>query len=141
MTCHGQFIGHVKDPTNIHEVVTNQVTWFWHAYFRNHGSCNDTYLLNRRPFLQNSQWRVAKGESEANGCKYTKGYYLADVIYPQWATFIKPIPNPQGNKKIIFIVLKLLLGRMWREYLGFCEANLLLRGLTQFWGEKHNGGS
>jgi hypothetical protein len=25
--------------------------------------------------------------------------------------------------------------------LGFCEANLLLRGLTQFWGEKHNGGS
>jgi hypothetical protein len=92
-------------------------------------------------FLQNSQWRVAKGESEANGCKYTKGYYIADVIYPQWATFIKPIPNPQGNKKIIFIVLKLLLGRMWREYLGFCEANLLLRGLTQFWGEKHNGGS
>jgi len=41
-------------------------------------------------------------EYTVNGNKYTMGYYLADVIYPTWATFVKAFRNPQGNKKVHF---------------------------------------
>jgi hypothetical protein len=30
------------------------------------------------------------------------GYYLSDDIYPEWATFLKSIPMPQGDKRKLF---------------------------------------
>lgn len=80
---HGQFTGHVHDPTIILEAVANQETWFWHAYFGMPGSCNDINVLHRSPLFS----RMARGEDhpvefEANGHKYTIPYYLADGIYP-----------------------------------------------------------
>jgi hypothetical protein len=41
-----------------------------------------------------------------NGRQYTMVYYLADVIYPPWATFVKTIPRPQSNKRSHFAMMQ-----------------------------------
>jgi len=46
--------------------------------------------------------RAPKCEYIVSEHQYNIGYYLSDVIYPQWATFIKTIPLPQGPKKFFF---------------------------------------
>nr|KYP39171.1 hypothetical protein KK1_039535 [Cajanus cajan] len=37
-----------------------------------------------------------------NGTQYDMGYYLADDIYPEFATFVKTTSMPQGEKRKLF---------------------------------------
>jgi hypothetical protein len=52
--------------------------------------------------LQNTQWRVAKGGVWGKWVQVHQGILPCGCDIPTLATFIKPIPNPQGNKKIHF---------------------------------------
>jgi hypothetical protein len=71
------------------------------------GSHNDINVLHWSSLLA---W-LAEGQAPEvnctiNGNEYTKGYYLADGIYPSWVTLVKTISEPQGNKKKYFALVQ-----------------------------------
>lgn len=135
---HGQFTGHVKDPTIILEAVADQETWFWHAYFGMPGSCNDINVLNRSPLFANlANGEAPEVEFELNGHKYTKGYYLADGIYPQWATFVKPIHHPESVKESHFHSAQAAARKDVERAFGILQSQFaIVRGPARFWDEK-----
>ncbi|GAA0165063.1 hypothetical protein LIER_20559 [Lithospermum erythrorhizon] len=100
----GMYSGRNGKPTIILEVVASYDTCIWHAFFGLPGSHNDINVLERSSVFND----VAKGDApkvqySIRGHDYNMGYYLADGIYSNWATFLKSIPAPIGNKKKYFV--------------------------------------
>jgi hypothetical protein len=135
---HGQFKGHKKDATIILEAVADQETWIWHAFFGMPGSCNDINVLQRSPLFA----MLANGESppvefQANGRTYNYGYYLADGIYPKWATFVKPIACPQGKKELQFHNAQAAARKDVERAFGILQDQFaIVRGPARFWDQE-----
>jgi hypothetical protein len=97
----GQYMrGDHDRPTIILEAAVSQDLWIWHAYFGVVGSNNDLNVLNQSP-LFNDVYNDKAPECPffVNNVQYKRGYYLADGIYPEWATFVKSFTCPVEDKK------------------------------------------
>ncbi|XP_062230124.1 uncharacterized protein LOC133927722 [Phragmites australis] len=69
------------------------------------------------------------------------GYYLADGIYPEWATFVNPIPCPVGRKRQHFVVQQAALRKDVERAFGVLQSWFpIVRGATRIWDEEtlHN---
>ncbi|XP_071694270.1 uncharacterized protein [Rutidosis leptorrhynchoides] len=91
-------------PSIMFEAVASYDGWFWHAYFGPVGSNNDINVLNQSDLFT----ELLAGEAPpctftVNGCTFTNGYYLADGIYPKWATLVKSFRNPIDPKQAKFV--------------------------------------
>ncbi|GJT28612.1 zinc finger, CCHC-type containing protein [Tanacetum coccineum] len=88
---HGQFKRRDKKYSTIMlEAVTDQNLWFWHAYFGVPGANNDLNVLyGSSLFGDLLADKALEAPFQVNRITYEKDYYLADGIYPQWATFVK----------------------------------------------------
>ncbi|XP_020263140.1 uncharacterized protein LOC109839119 [Asparagus officinalis] len=104
---HGMYTGHNHTPTIILEAV---------AAYHGHGlTVNYT----------------------VNGHEYMMGYYLADGIYPSWATFVKTISLPQGNKRKHFATLQESARKDVERAFGVLQSRFaIVRGPARSWDEK-----
>ncbi|CAN6199470.1 unnamed protein product [Urochloa humidicola] len=90
-------------PTVILEAVASHDRWIWHAFFGVPGSNNDINVLNQSHlFVQQLRGEGPQVQFYINGRQYNNGYYLADGIYPEWATFVKSVRQPQSAKHKLF---------------------------------------
>ena len=111
------------------------MTFGWHAFFGLPGSCNDLNVLSRSPLF----YRLINGEALAcnyvvNGSEYDMGYYLADGIYPTWATFVKAIHRPLTQMRAHFAQCQ----ESARKYMerAFCVIQKrfgIIRGPAEYW--------
>jgi hypothetical protein len=92
--------GHKGKPSIILEAVATKDLRIWHSYFGMPGSHNDINVLQRSPVFDDlANGRAPVVNFTVNGNEYNMGYYLADGIYPDWATLMKSVSSPLGNKR------------------------------------------
>ncbi|XP_071731945.1 uncharacterized protein [Rutidosis leptorrhynchoides] len=77
------------------EAVASYDLWIWHAYFGPADSNNDINVLNQSDLFNDLlQDNAHAFNFSVSGCNFTKGYYLTDEIYPEWATLVKSFKSP-----------------------------------------------
>ncbi|GKC77372.1 ALP1-like protein isoform X1 [Tanacetum coccineum] len=92
-----------KYPTIMLEAVVSQDLWIWHAFFGIAGAHNDINVLDNSPLFDDLLNDIAPVVPYVvNSVGYEKGYYLADGIYPQWATFVKSFTVANDAKHAYF---------------------------------------
>jgi hypothetical protein len=92
--------GSQKGCTVILEAVASHDLWIWHSFFGMPGSNNDINVLQCSPiFSKLVEGYAPPVDFVINGWHYNKGYYLADGIYPKWATFVKTISSPSSRRR------------------------------------------
>ncbi|RWR74579.1 putative nuclease HARBI1 [Cinnamomum micranthum f. kanehirae] len=127
--------GDHREPSLILEAVASYDLWIWHAFFGLPGSHNNINVLDRSPiFTDLGEGRTPPTNYSINGHEYTTGYYLADGIYPSWATFVKTIPCPIGPKATNFAAAQEFARKDVERAFGVLQARFsIVRGPARFW--------
>ncbi|XP_062217625.1 uncharacterized protein LOC133917788 [Phragmites australis] len=75
-----------------------------------------------------------EAEINTNQCQR---YYLADGIYPEWASFVKTIPLPYSEKHKLFAKRQEVARKAVEWAFGVLQARFaILRGPAHFWKEE-----
>ncbi|GJR44665.1 probable histone H2A variant 3 [Tanacetum coccineum] len=72
-------------------------------YLQIAGANNDLPVLNNSPLFDDLLDDIDPvAPFKCNGVKFEKGYYLADDIYPQWASFVKSFTVASSEKNVLY---------------------------------------
>ncbi|XP_023743939.1 protein ALP1-like [Lactuca sativa] len=90
-------------PTVILEAVVSQDLWFWNAFFGMAWSNNDLNVFQASPLFNNIlHGKTLDMSYVSNENEYKYEYYLADGIYPKYATFVKSYLFSADEKRKLF---------------------------------------
>jgi hypothetical protein len=126
---------HYQKPTLILEVVASHDLRIWHACFGLPGSHNDVNVLHRSPVFDDlASGNAVEVNFTINGNQYNMGYYLADGIYPDWATLVKSVSLPQGRKKRFFAKKQAEFRKDVERAFGVLQSRWsIMHGPARFW--------
>ncbi|GJU00732.1 putative nuclease HARBI1 [Tanacetum coccineum] len=96
-------MGDKKYPTILLEAVASYDLWIWYAFFVVASANNDLIVLNNSPLFDDLLDGIDPvAPFECNGVTFEKEYYLADGIYPQWASFVKSFTVASSEKNVLY---------------------------------------
>jgi hypothetical protein len=96
----GQYTGRGGKPTVVLEAAASYDLWIWHTNFGYPGSLNDINILDRSDvFSCITNANAPDSSFSVNNNQYGFGYFLADGIYPNWATLVKTYSAPSTIKE------------------------------------------
>ena len=132
---HGMYTGHVHRPTIVLEAVASYDLWIWHAFFGMPGSNNDINVLDASNLFANLREGCGPpADYTIMGNHYNMGYYLADGIYPKWATIVQSITHPQDLAHAFFANKHESYRKDVERALGVLQARFaIVRGPARFW--------
>lgn len=138
----GQYAGRSGSPTIILEAVADHELWIWHAFFGLPGSNNDINVLSKSHLFSNLANDVAPPANYViQGKEYTMGYYLADGIYPKWATLVQTIHKPKSPKQQHFAARQESCRKDVERAFGVLQSKWgIIKGPARVWDKKvlHN---
>ncbi|GJS07784.1 ALP1-like protein [Tanacetum coccineum] len=104
--CHAKvnMVGVIKKyPTIMLEVEASQDLWIWRAFYGMASANNDINVLDNSPLFDDLLDDLAPVVPYVvNRVQYRNGYYLADGIYPEWASFFKSFTVATDPKHTYF---------------------------------------
>jgi hypothetical protein len=116
------------------EAVASYDLWIWQSFFGLPGSHNDINVLEMSfIFSDLAEGCTPPVNYTINSHNYTMGYYLADGIYPQWATFVKIISSSEGNRRKHFAAAQESVRKDVERAFGVLQARFaIVRGPARF---------
>jgi len=87
------------------ETVCDEDLWIWRLFVGCPGSRNDLNVMYASPLylsVSEGEWPPRTFSYTANGTTRTLLYYLVDGIYPPFAFFVSPFPNPTTEVETTF---------------------------------------
>jgi hypothetical protein len=90
------------------EVVADYELWIWNTLFGMTGSHNDINML-QPVFMRLAIGHALECNYKINDHMCSKGYYLADVIYPRWSTFEDNLQAPRSGAISLYFASRVLM--------------------------------
>ena len=101
----GTYQGRDGQRSIVIEAICDEDTWIYHIFSGCPGSLNDINVLYQSPLYMDvitGKWPPRDCPFTVNGNTRTLLYYLVDGIYPRFAFFVAPYPNPQTREQRTF---------------------------------------